>query len=43
MPSRTAPVGLCLVGPQGSDRHLLDLAVRVAREGEGAWAEWSRG
>ncbi|WP_425826342.1 amidase family protein [Streptomyces fractus] len=28
--SRTAPVGLCLVGPRGSDRHLLDLAVRVA-------------
>ncbi|MGY0490165.1 amidase family protein [Streptomyces sp. WG-D5] len=28
--SRTAPVGLCLVGPRGSDLHLLDLAVRVA-------------
>lgn len=27
--SRTAPVGLCLVGPRGSDRHLLDLAVRL--------------
>ncbi|MHC5257838.1 amidase family protein [Streptomyces sp. UC4497] len=31
--SRTAPVGLCLVGPRGSDRHLLDLAVRVAEAG----------
>ncbi|MCX5535943.1 amidase family protein [Streptomyces sp. NBC_00006] len=31
--SRTAPVGLCLVGPRGSDRHLLDLAVRVAAAG----------
>ncbi|WP_405475954.1 amidase [Streptomyces sp. NBC_00009] len=30
--SRTAPVGLCLVGPRGSDRHLLDLAVHVASE-----------
>ncbi|WP_338693539.1 amidase [Streptomyces sp. Q6] len=30
--SRTAPVGLCLVGPRGSDRHLLDLAVRAAAE-----------
>ncbi|MFJ9174113.1 amidase family protein [Streptomyces sp. NPDC102360] len=30
--SRTAPVGLCLVGPRGSDRQLLDLAVRVAAE-----------
>ncbi|GAA2665800.1 amidase [Streptomyces aculeolatus] len=28
--SRTAPVGLCLVGPQGSDRHVLDLAARVS-------------
>ncbi|MFJ9054758.1 amidase family protein [Streptomyces sp. NPDC102409] len=31
--SRTAPVGLCLVGPRGSDRHLLDLAVRVESAG----------
>ncbi|MFG2432500.1 amidase family protein [Streptomyces sp. NPDC048590] len=31
--SRTAPVGLCMVGPRGSDRHLLDLAVRVEAAG----------
>ncbi|UCM88183.1 amidase family protein [Streptomyces marincola] len=31
--SRTAPVGMCLVGPRGSDRHLLDLALRAARSG----------
>jgi Asp-tRNA(Asn)/Glu-tRNA(Gln) amidotransferase A subunit family amidase len=31
--SRTAPIGLCLVGPRGADRHLLDLAVAARRAG----------